>query len=189
MSLPTPSSSIAGSSGPKIQIPRLPQKRTEARTLNVPVNRPNRIGRACLTCRSRKVKCNGGVPCCSKCNETATHCVYVCGRKDRLRTATAQNQKMVVLLRELRSQVVGDSQRKIDDLLAVALDDTTETASTIQNSPKRSTILGTEASIEEAGVSVEAGSNGEQGLEDENHIHEEHSRIRVPQAYELSLTR
>lgn len=86
MSLPTPSSSHGESSRSKIQIPRLPQKRKEPPVQKPPVNRLDRVSRACLTCRSRKVKCDGGVPSCSNCRDNATACVYVGSRKDRLRT-------------------------------------------------------------------------------------------------------
>ena len=40
----------------------------------------SRIGKACLTCRLRKHRCSGGLPCYN-CNATGNECVYPEGRK------------------------------------------------------------------------------------------------------------
>lgn len=117
----------------KVPIPRLHQQRSE-NPRKVIVNRQNRVNRACLTCRSRKIKCNGFQPRCSNCSGNATPCVYASSRKNRLKTfvdhvlnfiltteqcrATLQNQEMIALLQDLRQQVSRGGQDRIDDLLA-----------------------------------------------------------------------
>ncbi|KAF1913757.1 hypothetical protein BDU57DRAFT_455895 [Ampelomyces quisqualis] len=79
------SSTSAPGGPPKVAIPKLPSKRNEL--FRKPGNsRPNRVTRACLTCRARKIKCNGAKPSCANCAETSTACVYSSSRKDRLKT-------------------------------------------------------------------------------------------------------
>lgn len=73
------------SSGPsRVPIPKATHKPPDQnRKPGVP--RPYRAARACLTCKSRKVRCNSALPKCSNCVEHATSCVYPTIRKDRLR--------------------------------------------------------------------------------------------------------
>ncbi|KAH8645849.1 hypothetical protein BGZ60DRAFT_392479 [Tricladium varicosporioides] len=32
---------------------------------------------ACTACRERKIRCDGGQPCCQKCKRRGSECVYV----------------------------------------------------------------------------------------------------------------
>jgi hypothetical protein len=77
------SSGQAGRS--KVAIPKLVQKRPDA-PRKAAVSRLNRVNRACLSCRSRKIKCNGARPSCFNCQDNGTTCVYASSRKDRLKT-------------------------------------------------------------------------------------------------------
>jgi hypothetical protein len=85
MSYPNLPASVSTSGSSKLPIPRLHKQRSEP-PRRPPVNRQNRVSRACLSCRSRKIKCNGQQPQCSNCSESATSCVYASSRKDRLKT-------------------------------------------------------------------------------------------------------
>ncbi|PVH90538.1 hypothetical protein DM02DRAFT_577855, partial [Periconia macrospinosa] len=38
--------------------------------------KPNRISRACLSCRARKIRCNGAQPTCNNCTDSESPCVY-----------------------------------------------------------------------------------------------------------------
>jgi hypothetical protein len=79
-----PGSGPASSAFSGILIPKATRGRSEqSRRASVP--RQPRAGRACLACKSRKVRCNGGQPRCSSCIEHAMSCVYPTARKDRLR--------------------------------------------------------------------------------------------------------
>lgn len=69
-------------------IPRLHKHRSEPPRKTI-VNKQNRVSRACLSCRSRKIKCNGLRPQCSNCSENSVPCVYASSRKDRLKTCVA----------------------------------------------------------------------------------------------------
>ncbi|KAF2823425.1 hypothetical protein CC86DRAFT_396207 [Ophiobolus disseminans] len=130
MSLPTPSSSAGPS---KVAIPRLLQRRPEP-PRKATISRANRADRACLSCRARKIKCNAARPRCSNCTENTTSCVYVSSRKDRLRTATGQNQDMVALLRDLRDHVSDGSKSRIDDMLVSVVDDIADAAASVRDS-------------------------------------------------------
>lgn len=82
MSLPNAPSQPGPS---KVAIPKLVQKKTDA-PRKPAASRLNRVNRACLSCRSRKIKCNGAKPTCFNCRESGTSCVYASSRKDRLKT-------------------------------------------------------------------------------------------------------
>jgi hypothetical protein len=47
------------------------------------------VSRACLSCRTRKIKCNGAQPTCQHCAENLIDCAYASSRKDRLKTSVA----------------------------------------------------------------------------------------------------
>ncbi|KAF2109258.1 hypothetical protein BDV96DRAFT_503041 [Lophiotrema nucula] len=67
----------------KIAIPRL--ERPGGASARAGSSR-QRVQRACLNCRSRKIKCNGGQPRCQNCLDNPSPCVYITSRKDRLKT-------------------------------------------------------------------------------------------------------
>ncbi|KAF2867971.1 hypothetical protein BDV95DRAFT_501964 [Massariosphaeria phaeospora] len=79
-------SALPSPSGPpsKIAIPRLERRRDPPAQAGV--SSKQRVSRACLSCRARKIKCNGLLPRCSNCYENASPCVYASSRKDRLKT-------------------------------------------------------------------------------------------------------
>lgn len=69
---------------PKLPIPRL--NRPKEPPKKQPAPRQGRVSRACLSCRARKIKCNGQQPRCQNCTESSTQCIYAASRKDRLKT-------------------------------------------------------------------------------------------------------
>lgn len=72
----------------KLPIPRLnrPLDRPKKPPKKSDVLRQGRVARACLSCRARKVKCNGAQPRCQNCVDDSVPCVYPASRKDRLKT-------------------------------------------------------------------------------------------------------
>jgi hypothetical protein len=85
---------------------------------------------------------------------------------------------MVALLRELRPQVSGSEQAKIDDLLTAVVDDVTDAAATFQKSPDKHDEAESDQGREEgeANVSAEVGSSADLDLLDEDLMHDEQTR-------------
>jgi hypothetical protein len=82
--------SQAGGGAPrqdKVPIPRMDRRNEPPRKSTS--GKQTRVSRACLSCRSRKIKCNGAQPTCQHCAENLTVCVYASSRKDRLKTSVA----------------------------------------------------------------------------------------------------
>ncbi|OAG10556.1 uncharacterized protein CC84DRAFT_1161478 [Paraphaeosphaeria sporulosa] len=69
----------------KLPIPRLDRPREPPKKPAAP--RQARVSRACLSCRARKIKCNGAQPKCQNCADNQGDCVYAASRKDRLKTS------------------------------------------------------------------------------------------------------
>ncbi|KAH3987462.1 hypothetical protein HBH64_017910 [Parastagonospora nodorum] len=152
----------------KVAIPKLVQTRTDAPRKAV-VSRLNRVNRACLSCRSRKIKCNGAKPTCFNCKESVTSCVYASSRKDRLKTATGQNQDMIELLKELREQVSGQGQDKIDELLLSVVEDVADASASLQkNSNRHDDTEGDQDDDQEpaANTRADTGNSADQDLPD-----------------------
>ncbi|KAL1596299.1 hypothetical protein SLS60_008944 [Paraconiothyrium brasiliense] len=93
--------------------------------------RTPRAGRACLSCRKRKVKCSGDTPRCAGCVANNLDCVYDQARRDRLRSATDKNKDLVLLLRELslRQNLDQSDKARIHDALQGYEDDSSSTVS------------------------------------------------------------
>ncbi|KAF2709484.1 hypothetical protein K504DRAFT_481868 [Pleomassaria siparia CBS 279.74] len=154
---------VPGSSS-KVPIPRL-EKRGEPSYKSTKTR--ERVQRACLTCRARKVKCNGGQPTCSNCNENQAPCIYVSSRKDKLKTAIEQNQDMIRLLRDLRERAVGTDRQKIEAMLVAVVDDASDASSTLIL-PEKPSNPDPEDERGEANISAEVGSNGDVDILDED---------------------
>ncbi|KAL5400413.1 hypothetical protein PMIN03_012390 [Paraphaeosphaeria minitans] len=120
----------------KLPIPRLDRPKEPPKKLATP--RQGRVSRACLSCRARKIKCNGAQPRCQNCVDNSWLCVYAASRKDRLKTATEHIQDLVCLLQELRPGASSQEKEKIDDILAGASDDVAEAASMFPKSSDES---------------------------------------------------
>ncbi|KAL1591339.1 hypothetical protein SLS60_012083 [Paraconiothyrium brasiliense] len=161
-----------GPSG-KIQIPRLERPR-DLPPKKPAASRQGRVSRACLNCRSRKIKCNGAQPACQNCAADRVACVYAASRRDRLKTATEHNQDLLHLLEELRRGAAPREQQRIDDILATVAQDVAEAASSFRRSPEKSpekapNIPGDDDDDPgEANTSAEVGSN-----EDMDHMNED----------------
>ena len=127
----TPPQTIDAGRPPKaspIPIPRLKGRsgRTDTKSRN---------SLACICCRKRKVKCDGGQPRCLTCVAMGQTCVYIQGRKNRLKRsvilpllsgwyavltpdrATELNQDMIVFLQDLKSRVTTRDRQDIENLL------------------------------------------------------------------------
>jgi hypothetical protein len=85
---------------------------------------------------------------------------------------------MVALLRELRPQVSGSEQAKIDDLLEAVVNDVTDAAATFQKFPDKHDEAESDPGREEgeANVSAEVGSSADLDLLDEDLMHDEQTR-------------
>ncbi|KAF1951687.1 hypothetical protein CC80DRAFT_191676 [Byssothecium circinans] len=161
-----------------VSIPRLERRdeppRKQARS------RLDRVPRACLSCRARKIRCNGEQPSCKHCRDSESQCIYASSRKDRLKVATEHNEEMLQFLKSLRADV-GDVERmKIDQLLADVAADVADAAAAIQKSPSklRNTEGEPDAELEEgeANISAEVGSNEDLDNMNEDILRNEQSR-------------
>ncbi|KAK7178155.1 C6 transcription factor [Paraphaeosphaeria sporulosa] len=73
---------------PRVPIPRLEkQPRNATRSGAVRRRVLPRASRACLECRKRKTRCDGGQPRCSNCWDREQPCVYEPSRRNRLKTS------------------------------------------------------------------------------------------------------
>ncbi|KAK7188591.1 fungal specific transcription factor domain-containing protein [Paraphaeosphaeria sporulosa] len=167
----------------KLPIPRLDRPREPPAKPAAP--RQARVSRACLSCRARKIKCNGAQPKCQNCADNQGDCVYAASRKDRLKTATEHNQDLLHLLQELRPGASPREKQKIDDILAAAAEDVAEVALTLQKSPDKtlgdSPNVGLEYQaqtddLDEANVTAEVGSNEDIDNMGEDLLSSKHSR-------------
>lgn len=116
----------------KVPIPPLKRRRDdEAQPRGSHSQGRPKVSRACMSCRARKVKCDGEKPRCQNC---LNNCVYIQGRQDRLTMsvrslmatgiyiltasrATAHNQNLISFLKRLRGQVAEEHRLQIDELL------------------------------------------------------------------------
>ncbi|OCK81675.1 hypothetical protein K432DRAFT_294972 [Lepidopterella palustris CBS 459.81] len=162
---------------PKVAIPRV-RRKSDAGFGSSVASDKQRVERACTNCRKRKVKCTGEKPRCKHCEGFELECVYVQGRKDRLKNATDHNAVMVRFLRELQNRVSYEDQRRILDILQAADDDRSIAASsTRRGSLKR--LRSSDSSKEEHGeakVSADVGSNESLDLLDEDLNRDEQAR-------------
>ncbi|KAF2870978.1 hypothetical protein BDV95DRAFT_494579 [Massariosphaeria phaeospora] len=84
-----PSEPPPGSTRPKVAIPRIGTQHGDDSVSSVfrgGANNNNRVAKACLGCRARKVRCNGARPQCFNCQGSNRPCLYNEGRRDRLKT-------------------------------------------------------------------------------------------------------
>ena len=95
----------------------------------------DRISRACIRCRSRKVRCTGERPCCRRCETGGAEGVYTESRRDRLkeyylscylfdarltlRSTTGQNRQLIALLRDVSLRADDGDRKKVDELLGL----------------------------------------------------------------------
>ena len=81
---PSPLVSFQQVMPPKVAIPRL-RRNSESYSGAGTSNEHNRIAHACDSCRSRKTKCSGERPQCQHCNDFKLPCIYLDGKRDRVR--------------------------------------------------------------------------------------------------------
>lgn len=169
-------------SQPKIAIPRL-ERRDQPPQKSAEPNR-HRVSRACLNCRSRKVKCNGAQPRCKNCEDNSTNCVYASSRRDRLKTATDHNQDMIRLLTDLMERSAAADKARIESLLTSVTMDVADAAQAVRSPvPSKSTPVeddngdnGHNGDRGEADVSAEVGSNDDLDAVDENLLRDDQTR-------------
>lgn len=135
----------------KRAIPRLSSNRSVSSQGSSLTTRA-RVSRACLPCRSRKVKCSGEQPSCKACRSQGIVCEYVAGRRDRLKSVRSSSRRMAHLLRELQAQAADDDKTRIERLLEDVADD-------LQTDDGESERGHDHTGRGEADVSAEVGSN------------------------------
>lgn len=137
----------------KRAIPRLRSNRSASSQSTLSLAR-GRVSRACLTCRSRKVKCSGEQPECQACRTQGIVCEYVAGRRDRLKSLTNSSRRLAQLLRELQAQAADEDKTRIEQALNDVADDLrTDDGESVAEGEHQATGRG------EADVSAEVGSN------------------------------
>lgn len=118
-----------------------PNSKVATRRLQDPVssrrstfqNKTDRIPRACIRCRTRKVRCPGERPCCRRCENSGVQCVYTDTRRDRLKeyclscslfsarltvgSTTSQNRQLITLLRDVSLRASDGDRKRINELL------------------------------------------------------------------------
>ncbi|KAF2844011.1 hypothetical protein T440DRAFT_473735 [Plenodomus tracheiphilus IPT5] len=100
----------------KLPVPRL-RPGDEARSATAQRCQRRRVSRACVSCRARKVRCDGGRPQCQNCQGNYGLCVYIQSRKDRLKVATEHVHNMSTFLQDLKDSVTEEKKQEIDELL------------------------------------------------------------------------
>ncbi|KAL5402472.1 hypothetical protein PMIN04_012984 [Paraphaeosphaeria minitans] len=121
----------AGAGAPKVAIPRVSHPAPRDPSREKDEQRAPRVGRACLNCRRRKIRCSGDTPSCVICNANNLDCVYDQARRDKLKSATNKNKDLVLLLKELslRSSLDDSDRARIQDALEDFEDDSVSVAS------------------------------------------------------------
>ncbi|CAI6342375.1 unnamed protein product [Periconia digitata] len=99
----------------KVAIERLQDPISSRR--NASQNKADRILRACIRCRTRKVRCPGERPCCRRCGNGGVECVYTDTRRDRLKDTTGQNRQLIALLGDVSLRASDGDRERIDELL------------------------------------------------------------------------
>ncbi|CAI6309904.1 unnamed protein product [Periconia digitata] len=113
-----PTYETAGDQASKVAIPRLERRHLDRSAERKGDGRQEkRVRKACTNCRKRKVKCSGEQPSCLNCEAAEIECYYEPARRDKLRSATHQNQSLIALLNDLRLRVNDADKQTIDDAL------------------------------------------------------------------------
>ncbi len=85
-SMPPPSPyALQPQNSSKVAIPRLPRGSDAHSRAASASGDQVKIAHACEACRQRKTKCNGDRPKCKHCEDLKLHCVYVDGKRDRVK--------------------------------------------------------------------------------------------------------
>ncbi|OAX83927.1 hypothetical protein ACJ72_01718 [Emergomyces africanus] len=82
----------------KIAIPRLQRP---GHSQPSPTGERQRVSHACDPCRKRKSKCDGLRPVCSRCRDQEVTCVYLDGKREKLKRYTKNNAAKVVAYEKL----------------------------------------------------------------------------------------
>lgn len=80
MSDPAPRLASAG----KVAIPAL-RPRAEPVEAPAAIAKGKRTAKACVECKSKKIKCSGTRPTCDYCEQSQVPCVFADGRRERSR--------------------------------------------------------------------------------------------------------
>ncbi|CAI6333747.1 unnamed protein product [Periconia digitata] len=113
---------------PRVAIPRLERRGGDYRPAPTR-NATKRVTKACVDCRTRKIRCSGEIPKCQNCITHGLICTYPQARTDRLKSATSHVAQLVDLLKDLSVQVDEEGQKKIDQIM-LSLEGNSATAST-----------------------------------------------------------
>ncbi|KAF2735168.1 hypothetical protein EJ04DRAFT_576398 [Polyplosphaeria fusca] len=162
----------------KVPIPRLERRNDPTRPV---ASGRQRVSRACLTCRARKIKCNGVQPRCQNCLDNAAPCIYAANRKDRLKTATDHNQGMIQLLKHLQRLVPEAEQARIEETLQAVVKGVAGAGLGPSSPLERQDVdpnseMDLDSEHGEANISAEVGSNDDLDIVDEDLLQNERSR-------------
>ncbi|KAF4546085.1 C6 transcription factor [Lasiodiplodia theobromae] len=64
-----------------------------------------RTPKACVECRTRKIKCNGKRPTCEHCEQCQIPCVYAEGKREQNKRATERSDRLLQLLGDISREV------------------------------------------------------------------------------------
>ncbi|OJD29884.1 c6 transcription factor [Diplodia corticola] len=101
-----------------------------------------RTPKACVECRSRKIKCNGKRPTCDHCEQCQVPCVYAETKRELNKRATERSDRLLQLLADISREVslpphLQQKVRAVESESTQALDDDTSVRSTPTASLKR----------------------------------------------------
>ncbi|KAF2653941.1 hypothetical protein K491DRAFT_495193 [Lophiostoma macrostomum CBS 122681] len=147
----------------KVPIPRIEKPRL---TPNKTGRSGKRAERACLSCRSRKVRCDGTQPECGNCRSSLLRCTYTSGRRDRLKIATEHNEALISLLRDVQESAGTEEKKRIKQLLSGVTDDVADAAASLTKCPDK--VKSSETEGGNAFVSAEVVSMAITSLMDED---------------------
>ncbi|OJD16473.1 hypothetical protein AJ78_03372 [Emergomyces pasteurianus Ep9510] len=87
----------------KIAIPRLQRP---GQSQPSPTGERQRVSHACDPCRKRKSKCDGLRPVCSRCRDQEVTCVYLDGKREKLKRYTKNNAAKVAAYEKLLCDIL-----------------------------------------------------------------------------------
>ncbi|PGH30796.1 hypothetical protein GX50_06424 [[Emmonsia] crescens] len=102
----------------KIAIPRLQRL---GQNQPSPTSERQRVSHACDPCRKRKSKCDGLRPVCSRCRDQEVTCVYLDGKREKLKRYTKNNAAKVAAYEKLLCGILPHQKPEIQHTIRNAL--------------------------------------------------------------------
>ncbi|PWY61659.1 hypothetical protein BO83DRAFT_327543 [Aspergillus eucalypticola CBS 122712] len=104
----------------KVPIPRIARPHRSAYS--------SRVSKACVTCREKKIKCNGSHPCCG-CISNATTCLYTAGKRENTSRRLAELESQIRLYKQLLWHLQSKVNACDRELISRTLDQVTTSCS------------------------------------------------------------